>query len=206
VAPRSVNCRDRGRTWIGGFDVTETTLEGFCHCGCGQKTKLASRTNKQAGWVKGQPLRYLRGHSGGKLADKPLVPCAYCRTLIYPIWKTGGPRKYCDRECWRAAHKATRTPAEQQRDAKLLRFYGINGRDGYEEILASQGGGCAICGRTSHGTGQKRLYVDHDHKTQAVRGVLCASCNRAIGLMQDDPERLRNAAEYLDRAIKRWEV
>ena len=37
------------------------------------------------------------------------------------------------------------------------------------------------------------------HVTRAVRGLLCDPCNKALGLMQDDPARLRAAAEYLER-------
>lgn len=36
---------------------------GFCHCGCGQKTKLASKTSSTAGHIKGQPLRFIHGHN-----------------------------------------------------------------------------------------------------------------------------------------------
>lgn len=74
----------------------------------------------------------------------------------------------------------------------------------YDEMLAKQGGGCATCGeqeavvfkRTGKGFSHA---VDHDHATGLVRGVLCHLCNQAIGLMRDDPKRLRAAAEYLDR-------
>ena len=47
----------------------------------------------------------------------------------------------------------------------------------YERLLAAQGGGCAICGSTPK---TRRLHVDRDHKTGAVRGLLCFRCNRAI--------------------------
>jgi hypothetical protein len=39
---------------------------GFCHCGCGQRTRIAPRTRSEAGWSRGEPLRYLHGHSGRK--------------------------------------------------------------------------------------------------------------------------------------------
>lgn len=43
------------------------------------------------------------------------------------------------------------------------------------------------------------LHYDHDHKTGNFRGWLCGNCNRAAGLLQDDPERARKLADYLSR-------
>lgn len=40
--------------------------DGFCECGCGNKTNLATSTDSSRGWVKGKPLRYLLGHQGRK--------------------------------------------------------------------------------------------------------------------------------------------
>ena len=51
------------------------------------------------------------------------------------------------------------------------------GDDEYEWMLAEQGGVCAICGSPPK---SRRLHVDHDHKTGAVRGLLCFRCNRAL--------------------------
>lgn len=49
--------------------------------------------------------------------------------------------------------------------------------DEYDARLAKQGGGCAVCGRPPK---TRRLHVDHDHATGAIRGLLCYRCNRAI--------------------------
>ncbi len=38
----------------------------FCACGCGQETKIARVTNKKRGWIKGQLLRNVYGHSAIK--------------------------------------------------------------------------------------------------------------------------------------------
>ena len=80
-------------------------------------------------------------------------------------------------------------------DAIIRRQYGISLEE-YYKLIEFQGGGCAICGRTQEPDGRK-LSIDHDHTTGKVRGVLCYSCNRALGLFYDIPERLENAANYL---------
>jgi hypothetical protein len=72
----------------------------------------------------------------------------------------------------------------------------------YQDMLAAQGGVCAICGLdepNAHGrTGtQFRLSVDHCHDTGRVRGLLCQKCNRAIGLLGDNVDLLRKAIAYL---------
>ena len=69
----------------------------------------------------------------------------------------------------------------------------------YDELIEKQGGRCAVCG-TAHpvkGSSNRGWHVDHDHVTGKVRGLLCNSCNRGIGLLQDNPELLEKAAAYL---------
>lgn len=65
----------------------------------------------------------------------------------------------------------------------------------YEALVAKQQGLCAICGSTC--SSGRNLAVDHCHKTGKVRGLLCGNCNRAIGQLGDDPERIERAASYL---------
>lgn len=78
-----------------------------------------------------------------------------------------------------------------------MKKYGITVEE-FDALLASQGGGCAICGRTDSGDGDSRkMSVDHCHERGVVRGILCAQCNRGIGALGDDPDRLLAAAEYL---------
>ncbi|MFC5359558.1 endonuclease VII domain-containing protein [Azospirillum himalayense] len=63
-------------------------------------------------------------------------------------------------------------------------------------MLVAQGGVCAICRLVPEGN----LHVDHSHTTGCVRGLLCRKCNTAIGLLQDDPQILKEAAIYLTRS------
>lgn len=61
----------------------------------------------------------------------------------------------------------------------------------YEALLEQQGGQCAIC-REKPGR-----YVDHNHTTGKIRGLLCNACNRGLGLLGDETKRLERAIEYL---------
>lgn len=45
-----------------------------------------------------------------------------------------------------------------------------------------------------------KLHVDHDHVSGKMRGLLCQKCNHGIGLMGEDPDRLRRAARYLEES------
>lgn len=81
--------------------------------------------------------------------------------------------------------------------------------EGYDLLLQKQGGVCAICGqperlKSTNGSGEiaKDLSVDHCHDTGQIRGLLCRSCNFALGHMEDDPHRFRVAAQYLENSLK----
>ena len=91
--------------------------------------------------------------------------------------------------------------AQYQREWHLQRKFNLTGEE-YAELLNRQGGGCAICGKKETHTYRsgklKDLSVDHDHKTGAIRGLLCVCCNRAVGYLNDDPQLLRKAADYLE--------
>ena len=63
--------------------------------------------------------------------------------------------------------------------------------------MLKQQNGCAIC-HISTPRGKNTWHVDHNHKTGRVRGVLCITCNIALGMLHDDPDRARAAAYYLE--------
>lgn len=73
---------------------------------------------------------------------------------------------------------------------------GHNGASKYdisvEEYLSIVEGDCQICGSPAEA-------LDHCHTTGKIRGGLCQGCNRGIGLLGDDPDRLESAAAYLRR-------
>jgi len=86
-----------------------------------------------------------------------------------------------------------------QKNAVLLRAYGISLEE-YNALLLVQGGVCAICRSATKGTKSgKALFVDHCHITGKVRGLLCNACNTVLGKMQDSVERLQSAIVYLQK-------
>lgn len=68
----------------------------------------------------------------------------------------------------------------------------------YRKLFDDQRGVCAICS-VPWIVGDKIFAWDHDHTTNKVRGILCERCNRALGLLRDDVEVLKNAIKYLER-------
>lgn len=75
------------------------------------------------------------------------------------------------------------------------KVYGITGDD-YDRLLALQGGGCAVCGARPR---SKRHAVDHDHKTGAVRGLLCKRHNKdALGALHDSIAQVTALWHYLN--------
>lgn len=88
---------------------------------------------------------------------------------------------------------------EQNRGAQLKHKYGLTVAQ-RQDIFDKQGGRCAIktCTRPCVFGGQGGAVVDHDHTTGRVRGVLCAACNKALGLLGDSVVGLQAALHYLE--------
>ena len=83
---------------------------------------------------------------------------------------------------------------ETRAKAQGLRKYGLTPRE-YEQIGNFQGWKCAGCKRPFESDG--RIKIDHCHATGEVRGMLCNSCNIALGWVKDDHRTLSGLAQYL---------
>ncbi len=85
-------------------------------------------------------------------------------------WRKKNPEKY------KSYNKSVK---EKIYSISLIKKYGIT-IDRYNEVFDKQNGVCAICKKPT----KKKLFVDHDHQTGKVRGLLCSGCNMGIGFYE----------------------
>lgn len=111
-----------------------------------------------------------------------------CKTCGSKFTPQTPSQTYCSQSC-------------RGKTAYYERNYGITETE-YRRMLVAQNHKCFICesegfliGKNNH---SEKLAVDHCHATGTVRKLLCHNCNRALGLMQENPEILRKAADYIE--------
>lgn len=84
---------------------------------------------------------------------------------------------------------------ECKRESHVASSFGISMQE-FRSMVTDQRNSCAICFK--HLATTKEMHIDHCHSTGRVRGILCGSCNRGIGLLQDDPDIILSAYNYLN--------
>lgn len=65
----------------------------------------------------------------------------------------------------------------------------------FEEMLSKQNHKCLVCGK------EKKLYIDHCHKENKVRGLLCNECNVGIGMVYDSVNTLKGLIQYAKNKV-----
>ena len=105
--------------------------------------------------------------------------CKLCSKKTQYKWRTENPTRI----------------SKINRKQTLKRYSGMT-QEEYNNLLDSQNGGCGICGRLA---GTKNLAVDHCHSTNKIRGILCGTCNNAIGALGDNLDGLKRALKYLEK-------
>ncbi len=97
--------------------------------------------------------------------------------------------------CQARARRYAKTHPGAWRKHLLKKKYGMTPEE-YDALLKMQKGRCAVC-RKKHNISGRRLFVDHDHKTKRVRGLLCYACNTAAGMLKDSPKLAKKLEGYL---------
>ena len=156
-------------------------------------------------------------------ADGRASKCKQCDAIETETWRKNNPEKkranskaYRDANSkqakersasWRrnnpersksAALSWYRNNTSKVRDTKLKRTYGIGQLD-YLALLLKQNYKCAICGTLDSKCHSGRFHIDHCHKTKKIRGLLCTTCNTALGKFHDSTQLLQNAIHYLQQ-------
>lgn len=113
--------------------------------------------------------------------------CALCKIpkSVDEFWKNPRTRDGLRTHCKKCAS-----------DLNRKRDFGVSPMQ-LAFLFELQGNRCAVCGEPL-GEG-KDVHVDHDHRTNEVRGLLCGQCNKGLGHMRDDVEIMRKAIEYLSK-------
>src|ERR1035437_2791733 len=97
---------------------------------------------------------------------------------------------------WRRKNRAAYLASARR--SNLKHNYGLS-EDQYDILLQTQNGHCCTCLRTPADEHHKRLFVDHNHTTRIIRGLLCSRCNSILGYSYENPETLRTLALYLEK-------
>lgn len=168
-------------TCSGPACVRPVRAQGFCKTHCdqfrqhGETWPIGTRSGKQThrcrrlGCDERTASNYCETHRGDG---------GVCAALDCDLPRRGLVQPYCDKHA--------------REDRRLRHFYGIDWAM-LEAMKEEQGGACAVCEK------MVLLHLDHDHNDGRARGLLCGNCNRALGLLGDDPVVLDRAAEYLRR-------
>ena len=110
--------------------------------------------------------------------DGHYVKCKQCQSVYAKQWRLNN--------------------SEKARNSYIKSKYGITLEE-YNKKLKEQYDSCAICSTLFPGGNKISFFIDHDHKTSQVRGLLCRECNLMIGHAKDNTDILREAVRYLER-------
>lgn len=133
-------------------------------------------------WMKAD---YKRKNPIGKRRD---IECKVCKSS-FVIFGTKSNPKACSLECKEVMHKT------RMRKWQINKKYGLSIFQ-YNQMLAKQNGKCAICSKNNSEC-LNGLHVDHNHRTNAVRDLLCRECNIGLGNFKEKFELLFKAIQYL---------
>jgi len=136
------------------------------------------------------------------LARGNLKVCSSCRSEL-PLARFNKNRSTKDglqnqcSDCLKESRRKWREANPDRHRARHVKNrYGI-GQVEYDEMVAEAAGLCPVCHEPPPSP-LKALDLDHDHATGAIRGLLCRGCNLALGGARDNPQILRDLADYVE--------
>ena len=168
--------------------MEETNQDGLCPTCGGQLER--SKSNKNKGQWRRCPICYNRDHLKRWYAANRDKAIAKAKEYYQQTRKRRLEVARINREALSPEERKLAT-----RKAALKRKYGLSLED-YERMFTAQEGRCFLC--QSPAPKGRPLSVDHCHENDTVRKLLCEVCNRALGIIERDPEWVTRAVQYLN--------
>lgn len=133
--------------------------------------------------------------------DNRMSCCKECKTKLIYKWREKNPEKwlayvrkryFLDKESGQILNQLSRSPTKKSIYKRRTR-YGITETQ-IQGLLVKQSNKCAICFKNFI---NNKFQVDHCHKTNKIRGLLCHRCNFGLGCFGDNIVNLHQAIVYL---------
>ncbi len=142
----------------------------------------------------------------GKCLKALIKYCPRCKrtlstTEFYKTTKVAKRQRICQwcKECSQL-YKREYSRSDKGRDQYLKRTYGITLNE-YKKKLKIQNNLCVICSQPEIMHTWGTLVVDHDHKTNQIRGLLCHRCNMFLGNCNENEQLIKNMITYLEKYV-----
>lgn len=119
---------------------------------------------------------------------KQCAKCKQLKSLTSFHKKLNGYHSYC-KQCRSATERNSDTNRQASWASKVKSKYGLTINE-YNEMRESFES-CSICGSIN------KLVLDHNHTTGRLREFICSNCNLALGLLNEDPERMERMIAYV---------
>lgn len=145
-------------------------------------SKNKSQKDGYCGWCKSCISDYLKNYGKDKKEKRKKYMKEYNKK--YKIFLQKQKKEYRKKN----PHKV--------KISKIQCYFKLTLKEATELYYKKLNGTCDICGKPESSK-HFLLSIDHDHKTNKIRGILCNACNKALGGFQDDVQYLKNAIKYL---------
>lgn len=157
------------------------------------KFKIRIRTHSEA--FKSNSGQFQKGNTNWK-HNKYIGIKLICKECKEEFINTHMRQKFCSVECQQKNYSKRNKEVRKRNNRKhILKAYNLT-LEHFDRLKKINNNKCWICGCESH---TEELCVDHNHKTNDIRGLLCHNCNKTLGIINENPFILIKMVHYLNK-------